>query len=139
MLPELNGYAIPAADLLCDQLCDCGFDDPEWNDPAEWLSWTDADRFELGAEAIPDAPVPDPDQLPGEETPLEGPDPDDTGEYFPDPDRMGEAERELSHDFEPDPDEIADYREWCMATDREWWDDQIERAEIEATCNGRFV
>ncbi len=114
--------------LLADALCEHQPTDPELGDPLNWSPRWDEWRVELGApltpdEAIPDAPVPDPDQLPGEETPLEGPDPDDTGD-FPDPDRMGEAERELSHDFEPDPDEIADY---------------LERLHFEEGCNARFA
>ncbi len=109
-----DGFAVPGCDVLSDWYAEHS-DDPFEGPPHRWPCWTDDITVGIGApitpdEAIPDPPVPDPDQLPGEETPLEGPDPDDTGD-FPDPDRMGEAERELSHDFEPDPDEIADYLE----------------------------
>ncbi len=81
----------------------------------------------LPDEAIPDppAPAPTPDQgLPGESEPLteppdEGPDPDtpnEVGGYpdFPDP----------SHDFEPAPDDVADY---------------LERLRYEECYNARFV
>jgi len=54
LLPcDESGYAIPAADLLCDALCECELLDPEWGDPLDWPAWTDQ-RFTLG---------PDPDEL----------------------------------------------------------------------------
>lgn len=42
-----SGYAIPAADLLCDALNECELLDPEWADPLDWPAWTDQ-RFTLG-------------------------------------------------------------------------------------------
>lgn len=51
MLPEFNGFAIPAVDLECDQLAELEVLDPEAGDPAEWPAWTDAERWE---------PTPDP-------------------------------------------------------------------------------
>lgn len=58
MLPQgPDGFAIPAADLLADQLTECGCNDPETDDPARWLSWTDADTWELGPPCPPDAVI----------------------------------------------------------------------------------
>ncbi len=66
MLPEdSDRFAIPACDLLADQLIECGWNDPEFDDPSAWLSWTDADRFEPGRALTPVETVPD--ILPGEE------------------------------------------------------------------------
>ena len=106
--------------------------DPNYGPAESWPWWTDLDCYALGPPyfVLPPAagPDPTPDQIPGEEQPLEGPDPDqadddDTGD-FPDPDRMGEAERELSHDFEPDPEDVADW---------------LERLHFEEGCNARFA
>lgn len=36
-----SGYAIPAADLLCDALNECELLDCEWSDPLDWPDWTD--------------------------------------------------------------------------------------------------
>jgi hypothetical protein len=59
MLPQASdGFAIPAADLLCDALCECELLDPEWADPLDWPAWTDQ-RFALG---------PDPNELRVERT-----------------------------------------------------------------------
>ena len=47
ILPEdENGFAIPSADLLADQLTECTALDLEAGDPAEWPDWTDADVWE---------------------------------------------------------------------------------------------
>jgi hypothetical protein len=50
LITDHDGYAIPAADLLADQLIECELLDVENGDPAEWLSWTDADYWQLGPE-----------------------------------------------------------------------------------------
>lgn len=55
-----NGFAVPAADLLCDQLCECELLDPEWADPADWRPAWDAWRFEPGAPSTPEESIPDP-------------------------------------------------------------------------------
>jgi len=48
-LPEgPDGYAIPRADLLHDQITECGLNDPDFGDPATWPSWTDHERPRLG-------------------------------------------------------------------------------------------
>ena len=44
-----DGYAIPAADLLADQIIECGIDDEDFGDPeTEWPTWTDEIRLGLG-------------------------------------------------------------------------------------------
>jgi len=50
MLPEFEGYAIPVADILSDQLVECSSsDDPEASDdPATWPAWTSYFRWALG-------------------------------------------------------------------------------------------
>ena len=145
-----SGYAIPW--LADDAVIECGCNDPEADEPSRWLSWTDQDIWQLGPDPerdtpdpvelerwrrtfYDDPPAPAPDPLPGEEQPL---DPNATPDEFPAvPDQDDDFE-ELAKDFEPDPEDQAHYREWCMATDREWWLDQIERTDLEAGCNARF-
>jgi len=88
-----DGYAIPAADLLADQLTDCGFDDPEWDAPERWLAWTDADRWEL--------PGPDDDQADGEDL---------ARDWEPDP-----APDQADRDWLADLDERRAYERGCNA------------------------
>jgi len=47
----------PSDGLEHDALTDCGFDDPEYDDPERWLSWTDADIWELGPPVDQDPPA----------------------------------------------------------------------------------
>ena len=48
-----QGYAIPwVAD---DEVIECGFDDPDYGDPAEWPDWTDRWTCEEGPAIPPDA------------------------------------------------------------------------------------
>jgi hypothetical protein len=94
-LPEdTSGYAIPAADLLADQLIECELLDVESGDPAEWLSWADADYWQLGPE-------------PYEPTAA---------------DQAGEAARSIEIDARDDEEEharrIADFLDWRAAQNR---------------------
>src|SRR3954449_2212093 len=41
-----DGYAIPFA--AADEVIECGFDDPDYGDPADWPTWTDRDVWEDG-------------------------------------------------------------------------------------------
>ncbi len=58
MLPEFDGHAIPACDILHDFLVEHG-DDEEEGDAAEWPEWTDHDTIALGAPLMPQECWPD--------------------------------------------------------------------------------
>lgn len=45
---DSDGFAIPGCDILSDQLAECGMNDPNFGDPANWPWWVDLGRFELG-------------------------------------------------------------------------------------------
>jgi hypothetical protein len=52
VLPEIDGFAIPAADLLTDFFAEHS-DDPEAGPPESWESWTDAERWwTIGPDAV---------------------------------------------------------------------------------------
>ncbi len=53
-----DGYAIPDCDRWLDQLNECGMDDEDFGDPADWPEWTDADRWELSRQDPPPEPEP---------------------------------------------------------------------------------
>lgn len=64
MLPEIDGFAIPAADLLADWFIEHG-DDPLEGPPEDWPDEYDSIRVTIGPPLCPDpfAPLPD-DDLP---------------------------------------------------------------------------
>ena len=128
-----DGYAIPAADLLADWFAEHP-DDEEEDNPENWLPYWDADIWQLGpqpdphdpawpGEELPASDFPEliPDQIPGEETPLDPsqPDPDDTGDFE-------EVEPDLGDSYEPDPEDLLDVELWS------------ERRAIAECCNARF-
>src|SRR4051794_23806580 len=57
MLPvyDIDGTCIPFAED--DAWIECGLDDPDYDDPAEWPEWTDASVWEEGPAIPPDAVI----------------------------------------------------------------------------------
>lgn len=79
-----------------------------------WPTWCYFDTVSLGpGQEFPDTPD---DGTPGEEVPLDQPD-----DEWPAPpsedDDLDELEKQLSHDFEPTPEDQLDHDAWCCEQD----------------------
>jgi hypothetical protein len=128
-LPEYQGYAIPACDILADQLAECELLDDDAGDPADWPAWTDRDTWDVG---------------PGDSTEealrdlryslwcLDDSEPIRIADLEADLDVIGAALNRDDQPYEPTEEDLASYREWCEELDARWWAMAIERGPSEA-------